>query len=271
MRNEFLRGLWVVAYREWVRLLRDRPRMISSLAVPLFFFGIIGAGFNRAIGGLAPGVDFVQFLFPGIVAQTVFMTSIFSGLSVVWDREFGFLKELLVAPISRFGIVCGKVAGGASLALMQALVMLLLSPVANVPVTAPLMLTLVPLLALMSLSVASLGILIASRMHSQQGFQLLMQLLILPMIVLSGAFFPLNKAPDWLSIVAKLNPFTYGVDSIRQAFLAHMAGTQAAGAASPLSVAVLGHVMTLWNDVLIVGACGAALLVAAVWAFTRQE
>ena len=106
-------------------------------------------------------------------------------------------------------------------------------------------LTLVPLLALMSLSVASLGILIASRMHSQQGFQLLIQLLILPMIVLSGAFFPLNKAPDWLSIVAKLNPFTYGVDSIRQAFLAHMAGTQAAGAASPLSVAVLGHVMTL--------------------------
>jgi ABC-2 type transport system permease protein len=269
--EEFLRGLWVVAYREWMRLLHDRPRMISSLAVPLFFFGIIGAGFSRSIGGLAPGVDFVQFLFPGIVAQTVFMTSVFSGLSVVWDREFGFLKELLVAPISRFGIVCGKVLGGTSLALVQALAMLLLAPLAGVPVTAPLLLKLVPLLLLMSLTVSSLGILIASRMRSQQGFQLLMQLLILPMIVMSGAFFPLNKVPDWLAIVARLNPFTYGVDSIRQAFLTSLPGAEVAGAPSPLSLTVLGHVMTLWNDAFIVAACGAALLGSALWAFTRQE
>ena len=132
MKEEFLRGLWVVAYREWMRLLHDRPRMISSLAVPLFFFGIIGAGFSRSIGGLAPGVDFVQYLFPGIVAQTVFMTSVFSGLSVVWDREFGFLKEVLVAPIPRTAIALGKTAGAATIASVQALILLALAPVIGV-------------------------------------------------------------------------------------------------------------------------------------------
>jgi len=271
MKNEFFRGLWVVAFREWMRLLRDRPRMISSVAMPLFFFGIIGAGFSRSIGTLAPGVDFVQFLFPGIIAQTVFMTSIFSGLSVVWDREFGFLKELLVAPISRFGIVCGKVIGGASLAVLQALAMMLLAPLVGVPLTAPLLARLIPLLVLVSVAVSSLGILIASRMRSQQGFQLLMQLLILPMIVLSGAFFPLGKVPEWLGALAMLNPFTYGVDSLRQAFLASLPMAQTGGAGSPLTLVVLGHAMTLWDDAIIVAAFGAALLAAALWAFTREQ
>ncbi len=270
MTNEFFRGIWVVAYREWLRLLRDRARLTTSLAMPLFFFGVFGAGFNRSIGGLAPGVDFLQFLFPGIIAQTAFMTSMFSGLSEVWDREFGFLRELLVAPISRLGIVIGKVLGGGSLALAQALAILLLAPVAGLPVRPLTLLLVVPLLILVSIAVSSLGILIATRMRSQQGFQMLMQLLIFPMIVLSGAFFPINNVPAWLEVVAKFNPFTYGVDAIRQAFLIGASGAQAAAQAA-LGITVLGQIMTVWQDALVVLACGAVLLLAALVSFNQQE
>lgn len=271
MMVEFTRGLWVVAYREWMRLLRDRARMSTSLLMPLLFFAVFGAGFNRAIGGLAPGVNFVQFLFPGIVAQTVFMTSIFSGLSVVWDREFGFLKELLVAPISRVGIVGGKVLGGGGLALVQAAIMLVLAPIVDVHLSPGTLVRLVPLLLLVSGAVSSLGILIASYMRSQQGFQMLMQLLILPMIVLSGAFFPINNVPDWLAALARLNPLTYGVDAIRQAFLLGVGTAGQPDTASSLGIVVLGHPMTLWEDAAVIGATGAVLLGFAIRGFTRQE
>ena len=267
--GEFFRGLWVVAYRELLRLAHDRARLLSSLAQPLLFFVMFGAGFGRLIGGMTPGVNFIQFLFPGIIAQTVFMTSIFSGLSVVWDREFGFLRELLVAPISRFGIVAGKVLGGAILALIQAAAILCLAPVLGVHLTLGIVLTVTPLLVLFSFALSSLGILMASRIGSQQGFQMMMQLFIMPMIFLSGAFFPLNRAPEWLSLVSRLNPLTYGVDAIRHAFLDPTAG--AGGHALPFSVVWFGHPMTVWQDAAIMGAIGIVLLAAAIKAFATQE
>lgn len=272
MTKEFVRGFWVVAYREIVRLVRDRSRMISSFAMPILFLIIFGAGFNRTIGGLAPGVNFIQFLFPGIVAQTVFMNSIFSGLSVVWDREFGFLRELLIAPISRTGIVFGKMLGGAGVALAQGILILALAPFVKVTLTVALVLKLLPLLALLALTLSSLGILLATRMRSQQGFQVLMQLLIFPMIFISGVFFPLNNVPGWLKAISELNPLTYGVDAIRQLFLAG----QALPGGAPLSAAglgltILGHTMTLWEDVLVMAAVGAVLMGLAVASFSRQE
>lgn len=269
--SEFTRGLWVVAYREVLRLAHDRARIASSLMMPLLLFGVFGAGFNRSIGDLAPGVDYVHFLFPGIVGQTVFMTSIFAGLSVVWDREFGFLRELLVAPISRAGIVGGKVIGGAGLALVQAFIILLLAPFVHVVITPWLLLKLVPLLALISFSLSSLGILLATRMRSHQGFQMLMQLLIFPLVFLSGVFFPIKNVPSWLSFLSKLNPLTYGVDAIRHAFLDGALDAQAAGAYSLIGVDVFGHPMTLGLDALVMGASGAVLFILAILAFNRQE
>ncbi|MEI9964971.1 MAG: ABC transporter permease [Caulobacteraceae bacterium] len=268
-RDEFWRGLWVVAYRELLRLAHDKARLASSLAQPLLFFVMFGAGFKRAIGGMAPGVDFIQFLFPGIIAQTVFMTSIFSGLSVVWDREFGFLRELLVAPISRFGIVAGKVVGGAILAVAQAAVVLCLGPFLKVHLTLEIILTVIPLLVLFSFALSSLGILMASRISSQQGFQMMMQLFIMPMIFLSGAFFPLNNVPPWLSVVSRLNPLTYGVDAIRHAFLDPVA--KAGAHPLPFNVVWFGHAMTLWEDAAVIGVIGAGLLAAAIQAFSSQE
>ncbi len=259
---EIWRGTWVVAYRELLRYVNERSRIASSLAFPLLFLVIFGAGFGNVIGSLAPGVDFIQFMYPGIVAMTVLTSSLFAGVSVVWDREFGFLREILVAPIGRAGIVLGKAIGATLTGLLQVVLMLALAPLLGVALSPQLVLELVPIVVILALGLSGLGILIASFMTSQQGFQLLMQLLIFPLIFLAGVFFPVNDVPSWLEVVSKLNPLTYGVDAIRQVFL----GTNAT-----LGVTVLGHTMTVVEEVLVVGALGAILLGAAVVAFTRQE
>ena len=257
------RGMWVIAYRDLLRFVQERSRLISSFAMPLLFLVIFGAGFSRVIGNMTPGVDFIQFIYPGIIAMTVLMGSLMSGLSVVWDREFGFLREVLVAPMSRTGIVLGKAAGTALIALGQGLVMLVLAPFVGVTVNAMMILKLVPLLIIISLALSGLGILIASRMRSQQGFQMLVQIIIMPLVFLSGVFFPVNNVPTWLEVISKINPLTYGVDAIRQVFLGDAGYT--------IGVTVFGHTMSVFDDAIVVAALGAVLMLLAVWAFSKQE
>jgi len=263
------RGVWVIAYRDLLRFVQERARLIASFAMPLLFLVIFGAGFNRVIGPLAPGVDFIQFIYPGIIAMIVLMNSLMSGLSVVWDREFGFLREVLVAPLSRTGIVLGKASGTAVIALGQGFVMLALAPVIGVTLNAMLVLKLIPLLLIISLTLSGVGILVASRMRSQQGFQMLVQIIIMPLVFLSGVFFPVNNVPTWLAVISKVNPLTYGVDAIRQVFLGGEAA--AMGSGYPIGVTVLGHTMSVLDDVIVVAALGAVLLSLAVWSFSRQE
>ena len=253
--SDVLRGIWVIAYRELLRFVQERSRLLSSFAMPLLF--------TRTIGTMTPGVDFVQFIFPGIIAMTVLMNSVMSGLSVVWDREFGFLKEILVAPLGRTGIVLGKAVGSATVAVMQGAVMLLLAPLVGVKVTPLLVLQLMPVLVIISMSLSGLGILVASRMRSQQGFQLIVQLIIFPLIFLSGVFFPVNNVPAWLEVFSKANPLTYGVDAIRQLFLA--------GSAEVTGVTVFGHTMTVLQDVAVIACFGTILLLLAAWSFGKQE
>lgn len=259
---EIWRGTWVVAYRELLRFVNERSRIISALAFPIAFLVIFGAGFGQVIGNLAPGVDFIQFMYPGIVAMTVLTSSLFAGVSVVWDREFGFLKEIMVAPIGRAGIVLGKAVGATMTALLQVGLMLVLAPFVGVPISPAIVLGLVPIVAILAMGLSGLGLLIASFMTSQQGFQLIIQLLIFPLIFLAGVFFPVNQVPLWLEIVSKVNPLTYGVDAIRQVFL---------GSSEALGVTVLGHTMTLFQEVLLVTLLSGLLLGAAVLAFNRQE
>jgi ABC-2 type transport system permease protein len=263
---EVLVAIRVVAYRELLRFVQEKSRLISSFAMPLLFLVIFGAGFTRTIGDLAPGVDFVQFIFPGIIAMTVLMNSVMSGLSVVWDREFGFLKEILIAPIARSGIVLGKAVGAAIVAVLQGSVMLLLSPLVGVSVTPLLVLQLIPLLIIISISLSGMGLLVASRMRSQQGFQLIVQLIIFPLIFLSGVFFPVNNVPTWLEVVSKLNPLTYAVDAVRQLFLAGHGE-----AAQSIGVTLFGHTMTVMQDVLVVATFGTVLMLLAAWSFSRPE
>ncbi|MCJ7575992.1 MAG: ABC transporter permease [Dehalococcoidia bacterium] len=255
------RTIWVIAYRELVRFVADRPRMFSSFSMPLIFLLIFGAGFGRLIGQMMPGVDYIQFMYPGILAMTVLMTSIMSGISIVWDREFGFLKEVLVSPLSRSGVLAGKAIGAAIIAMVQGAIMLVLAPIVNVPITLGKVLALLPLLLILSLSLSGLGLLIGARMRSQQGFQIVMQLVIFPMMFLSGIFFPVSGVATWLEVLSKLNPVTYGIDAIRQVFL----GTEVAG------VTVFGHTMGIVDSAIVVAMVGAVLLTAAIWVFNRQE
>ena len=231
--------------------------------MPLLFLVIFGAGFNRLIGTITPGVDFIQFMYPGIIAMTILMNSVMSGLSVVWDREFGFLKEILVAPLGRSGIVLGKAVGSATVSVLQGIVMLVLAPFLGVSLNPLLVIKLIPMLIILSISLSGLGVLIASRMRSQQGFQIIVQLVIFPMMFLSGVFFPVNNVPVWLAVISKINPLTYGVDAIRQLFL----GPEIAA----IGVTVWGHTMTIIEDVLVVVVFGIVLLSMAVWSFSKQE
>jgi len=259
---EIWRGAWVVAYRELLRFVNERSRLVGSMAFPLLFLVIFGAGFGKTIGALAPGVDFIKFMYPGIVAQSVLTSSLFAGVSVVWDREFGFLREILVAPIGRAGIVLGKAFGATVTALLQVLILLVLTPLVGVSLSPETILGLVPVVIILALGLSGLGILIASFMTSQQGFQLVIQLLIFPLIFLAGVFFPVNNVPGWLEVISKLNPLTYGVDAIRQIFIGSLPG---------LGVTVLGHTMSVIEEVAVVGLLGLVLLGSAMLAFSRQE
>jgi ABC-2 type transport system permease protein len=263
---EQLRGIWVIAYRDLLRFLQERSRFLSTFAMPILFLVIFGAGFKNVIGPLAPGIDFVQFIYPGIIAMTILMGSLMSGLSIVWDREFGFLREVLVAPISRGSIVLGKVIGSAIISLGQAIIMLILAPFLQVNLSLILILKLIPVMIIISVAISGLGILIASRMRSQQGFQLLVQIVIMPMTFLSGVFFPVNNVAAWLSVISKLNPLTYGVDAVRQIFL----GVTTAPAQA-IGVTIFGHTMGVLDDTLIVVGLGVILLVLAILAFSKQE
>lgn len=272
--EELFRGVWVIAYRDLLRFVQERARLISSFAMPLLFLIILGAGFSRVVGSMTTGVNFVQFIYPGIIAMTVLMSSLMSGLSVVWDREFGFLKEVLVAPLSRTGIVLGKATASAAISLGQGLVMLILAPFIGVTLNAMMVLKLVPLLIIISLSLSGMGILIASRMRSQQGFQVVVQIIIIPLVFLSGVFFPVNNVPTWLEVLSKINPLTYGVDAIRQVFLgtdlpAIASATGDTGSA--IGVTVFGHTMSVLDDAIVVAVLGIVLVTAAVWSFSKKE
>lgn len=255
------RTIWVIAYRELLRFVQDRPRMFSSFSMPIIFLIIFGAGFGRLIGQMMPGVDYIQFMYPGILAMTVLMTSVMSGVSIVWDREFGFLKEVLVSPLSRSGVLAGKAVGAATIAIIQGAIMLVLAPIVNVPINLGTVLALLPLLLILSLALSGLGLLIGARMRSQQGFQIVMQLVIFPMMFLSGIFFPVSGVATWLEVLSKLNPVTYGIDAIRQVFL----GTEVAG------VTVFGHTMGIVDSAIVVAMVGVVFLTAAIWAFNKQE
>jgi len=255
------RSIWVIAYRELLRFVQDRPRMFSSFSMPLIFLIIFGAGFGKLIGQMMPGVNYIQFMYPGIIAMTVLMTSVMSGVSIVWDREFGFLKEVLVSPLSRSGVLAGKAVGAATIAIIQGAIMLVLAPIVNVPINLGTVLTLLPLLLILSLALSGLGLLIGARMRSQQGFQIVMQLVIFPMMFLSGIFFPVSGVATWLGVLSKLNPVTYGIDAIRQIFL----GTEVAG------VTVFGHTMGIVDSAIVVAMAGVVFLTIAIWAFNKQE
>ncbi|HEB12878.1 MAG TPA: ABC transporter [Actinobacteria bacterium] len=215
-----LRAVYSIWLRDLIRYRRDRYRVISSLAQPALFLFVFGNGLAR---GLSMSVEktgggsenYVTFIFPGILGMTLLFTSIFTAVSIVWDREFGFLKEVMVAPISRWAIAVGKALGGSSVAVIQGIFILLMAPILGIKLTPLLVLELLPLMFLISISLSSMGIVIAARMESMEGFQMVLNFLVMPLFILSGAMFPLKNLPEWLQFFTRINPLSYGVDALR--------------------------------------------------------
>jgi len=196
--------------------------------------------------------------------MTVLMSSFMAGISVVWDRELGFLKEVLVAPISRASVAMGKTLGAATVALLQGTIILLFAPLIGVSLSIWTVLALLPLMFLLAASMGSLGILLASRIRSMEAFTAVMQLLMFPMVFLSGAFFPLQDLPVWMNILVKINPATYGIAPIRQVMLGVPPD-------SPFGINLLGHTMSLWDNIAVLAVFGIAMTILAMWSFGSQE
>jgi ABC-2 type transport system permease protein len=229
-----LRAIRVVWRRELIRFVRNRPRIVTALVQPVLFLLVLGSGLARMIPNAGAGVDFRTFMFPGVLAMTVLFTSIFSSVLIVWDREFGFMREMLVAPVRRGALVVGKCLGGATVATIQGTIMLLLAGLVHVPYSPALLGLLVVEMALAALALTAVGTLIASRIARIESFQVVIQFLVLPMFFLSGALFPLTNLPRWLTAVTLLDPLSYAVDPMRRAVFAHVS-------APPALTGLLGH------------------------------
>ena len=264
-----LRAVRVVLRRELYRFRTDRGRVLSSFAQPLLFLFVLGKGLGSNIGrGSFGGADYSTFLFPGVLATSVMFTAVFSAISIVWDREFGFLREMLVAPVSRTSIVLGKCLGGATVATLQSLVLLALAGLVGVPYNPVMMVGAILLLYLISFSITAFGMVLAVRVQSIQTMMPRVQLLLTPLMFLSGAFFPVTGAlPGWLHVLTLVNPLTYGVDALRRLVLHYV--NPALG--SLVSLHWGSWLVPGWLDVVIVGGCGAILLVIGAWMFSRTD
>lgn len=269
-----LRGGLVVWRRELIRFSRNRLRILTSLAQPVLFLFILGTGLSSLVSRGIPsdgGASFKTFMFPGIVAMTVLFTATFSAVSIVWDREFGFLREMLVAPVRRSAVIAGKCAGGATVATLQALIMLALAGAVGVPYSPVLIFTLIGEMLLAATTITALGVALASRIAQVESFQVVIQFVVLPLFFLSGALFPLHALPTWLAALTRIDPLTYMVDPMRRAVFAHVR-------TSPQIARLFGATVT-WGsfhvpiglELGLVAAFGAVMLAVAVRNFSKVD
>jgi ABC-2 type transport system permease protein len=215
-------AIYSIWLREMLRFFRLKSRLIGSVGAPFFFLAFLGMGFgsSTAIPGIPPGIGYVSFLTPGIIGMTLLFSATFAGISVLWDRQFGFLKEIMVAPVSRIAIVLGRTAGGVTTGILQAMIILLSGMALGmiVPSLQGFILSLV-FMILIAATFIGMGLAFASKMKDMSGFSLIMNFLIFPLFFLSGAIFPLERFPSAVKMIAYIDPLTYGVDGLRYCFL----------------------------------------------------
>jgi ABC-2 type transport system permease protein len=265
-----VRGAAVVWQREMIRFGRDRSRIVSSLVQPVLFLFVLGTGLSSLIASNGD-VDFRTFLFPGVLATSVLFTAAFSGISMVWDREFGFLREMLVAPVSTTAILTGKCLGGATVATLQSLIILALAPLVGVPYNLVMMVKLVGLLFLMAFMICALGLFLSARVKQVQSAMPLVQLTITPLMFLSGSLFPLSNLPGWLHVATTLNPMTYAVEPIRSTVFDHLDLSPAARVTFDPGITWGTWQVPVPLQVAIVAATCLVLLGLAVARFARSE
>jgi ABC-2 type transport system permease protein len=271
-----LRAVYIIWKRDLIRYTRDRMRLVASLAQPVLFLVVFGTGLSSSLRGASTAfaggasLQYVQFIYPGVIGMAVLFSAVFGAMSIVWDREFGFLKEVLVAPIHRSAVAIGKSLGSATQAMAQGVILLVLAPVAGVRLTVVGVLELIPILFVLAFALSALGVAIAARMRSMQAFQVVMNFLMMPLFFLGGSLFPLTgNLPAWLSVLTHLDPVSYGIDAMRRTVLG------ATGVPSrllnTLSVSLFGNTLSRWFEVVLLAAFGLLMLGLAILGFRQTD
>jgi ABC-2 type transport system permease protein len=266
-----VRAMRIVWRRDVIRFATDRTRIWMLLVQPLLFLFVLGAGLESLAAPSTGGVELTTFIFPGVLCMALVFSSIFSAATLVMDREFGFLREMMVAPIRRSSIVVGKCLGGATVAALQGSILLALAGLVGVPYDPVLLLGLFALLLLLAFTVTAFGMVVAARIEQIQSFTAVMQMLAMPMLFLSGALYPVSGLPTWLEALNRLNPLTYAVDPMRRLMFEHLDVSAAARRTLDSGVTWFGWRVPTLVELAIVLVLGLALLAAAIFQFTRTE
>jgi ABC-2 type transport system permease protein len=266
-----LRAIKIVWKRELIRYRSDRIRIVTTLIQPLLFLFVLGSGLQSLSAASTHGVNLKTFIFPGILCISVMFTAMFSAASIVWDREFGFLREMMVAPVRRSSIVIGKCLGGATVASFQGVIVLCLAGAVHVPYAPTLILGVLVLQVLLAFAITAFGVMVAARISQMQSFMGVMQMVVMPMFFISGALFPVSGLPGWLAVLNRLDPLTYAVDPMRRLVFSHLH-------VSPVARRVLDPGVTWWSwhvpavlEAAIIVALGLVMLGVAIWEFSASE
>src|ERR1041385_1291082 len=269
-----LKTVYTIWLREFKTFMREKVRIIAMIGQPLLYLLILGRGISAGLSlNRAGNIDYLKFMYPGIIGMSILFTSIFSALSIIWDREFGFLKEVLVAPVPRWAVAMGKSLGGATVAMIQSVILIAMAPIIGIGLTPAVVLQLLLLAFLLSFAVTSLGVVIASRMASMQSFQMVMNFLVMPLYFLSGAMFPMASAPNWMKSLMVVDPLTYGVDALRNVVFSGTSIRAGEAVTSLLDVARQAGLVrwTLEIDVLIMSVAAAILAAAGAYSFSKSN
>jgi ABC-2 type transport system permease protein len=266
-----LRAVKIVWRRELIRFANDRLRILTALVQPLLFLFVLGSGLQQVSSAGTDGVSLKTFIYPGILCVAVMFTAMFSAASIVWDREFGFLREMMVAPVRRSSIVIGKCIGGATVASLQGVILLVLAGAVHVPYDPPLLLGIFGLQLVLAFSITAFGVMVAARIKQIQSFMGLMQMVVMPMFFISGALFPVAGLPAWLAVLNRIDPLTYAVDPMRRLVFNHLDISQAARATLDPGVTWWGWHVPALLEVALVLLMGLAMLAIAIWEFSASE
>jgi ABC-2 type transport system permease protein len=266
-----LRAMKIVWKRDLIRFANDRVRIATALVQPLLFLFVLGSGLQSLSNPSTHGIDLKTFIYPGILCMAVMFTALFSAASVVWDREFGFMREMLVAPVRRSSIVIGKCLGGATVASFQGVIILCLAGLVGVPYDPLLILGVLALQLLLAFSITAFGVMVAARIKQMQSFMGVMQMIVMPMFFISGALFPIAALPGWLAFLNRLDPLTYAVDPMRRLVFNHLDISVAARRALDPGVTWGGwHVPALLEAACVL-ALGLGMLAIAIWEFSATD
>ncbi len=246
-------------------------RIVTSLVQPLLFLFVLGAGLQQLSAASTHGLNLKTFIYPGVLCMSVMFTAMFSAASIVWDREYGFMREMMVAPIRRSSIVVGKCFGGATVAGLQGVIMIALAPAVGVPYSVTLVLGVFALQLLLAFTITAFGVMVAARINQIQSFMGVMQLVMMPMFFISGALFPVTDLPGWLAVLNRLDPLTYAVSPMRSLVFAHLDLTAQAETALNPGITWFGWTVPTALAILSVLGLGLLMLGVAIAEFNAGD